>query len=386
MIFDDIVRTDATRKRNRESSFDFLNRSAREEISRVRDIVELCASTYPPAEIGELVARFRSGNDVHFDSASFELLIYSSLLRLGFKLEPHPTLNNGSKARPDFLVTTPDATQFYLEAVSASEIKGANQGGEAIKGVVMDSLLTEAHPNFIIDVLDEGHPTTQPSGKKLASAILRWLDSLDPDEIQEIIEKEGFDAISPYVWEHEEWSLTFRPIPLKVDRRGKAKSLIAAAMGGAGFIDAWTPIRDAVKFKGSKYGVLELPFLIAVNFDSFALSRIDEMQALFGQEQFIFEDGFPEREPQMERAPNGAWFGPNGPQYRRVSGAWIFNDLSPYTIASRRNTIYLNPWAPTALPRELLVLPYAEADNGKMKWAEGKSLREIFGLHEGWPE
>lgn len=186
--------------------------------------------------------------------------------------------------------------------------------------------------------------------------------------------------------EHEEWSLTIRPIPLKVARRGKARTLIGAAMGGVGYIDAWTPIRNAVKFKGSKYGRLELPLLVAVNVDTFALDRIDEMQALFGQEQFVFAVGQPEREPEMQRAPNGVWHGPTGPQYKRVTGAWFFNDLTPYTVASRRNTIYLNPWASASLPENLLAMPHAIADGGEIKWADGKSFQEIFGLHDGWPE
>jgi hypothetical protein len=386
IIFDSTTKIDITPKRNRESSFDFLNRSARPEISRVREFVESCAAVYPTTEIGEINTRFRSGNEAHFKSATFELLLYGALTRLGFELEPHPKLDNGSNARPDFLVSTPEGAKFYLEAVLASEIKEANQGGEAIKGVVMDALASVSHPNFLVDVLDEGHPTTQPSGKKLASKVLKWLDSLDPDKVQEEIDIIGLDEISPFNWKHEGWSLTFRPIPLKVSRRGKARTLIGAARGGAGYCDAWTPIRDAVKFKGSKYGQFELPLLIAVNVDTFALDRIDEMQALFGQEQYIFAAGQPEREPQMRRAPNGAWHGPTGPQYRRVSGAWIFNDLSPYTVASRRSTVYLNPWASVALPESLLTMPHARADDGEMRWIDGKSLRHIFELNEEWPE
>lgn len=386
MIFDVTARTDTGPKRNLESSFEFLNRSARPEISRVREFVESCAVEYPSSDIDELIARFRSGNDTHFNSATFELLLYAALTRLGFQLEPHPQLDNGSKARPDFLVSTSDGAQFYLEAVLASEIREANQGGEAIKGAVMDALASVSHQHFLIDVLDQGRPTTQPSGKKLAKAILNWLDSLDPDEVQETIDTDSIDAIPTYIWEHEEWTLTFRPIPLKASRRGKARTLVGASMGHVGFIDAWTPIRDAVKYKGSKYGALKLPFLVAVNVDAFTLDRIDEMQALYGQEQYVFTVAHPESEPRMVRAPNGAWHGPSGPQYKRVSGAWFFNDLSPYTVASRRNTVYLNPWATSPLPENLLALPHAKADGAEVTWADGKSLQEIFGLHEGWPE
>lgn len=386
VLFDDIERTDVSPKRNLESSFDFLNRSARSEISRVREFVESCVAEYPTSEIGELIARIKSGNDTQFRSATFELLLYVALTRIGFRLQPHPQLDNGAMARPDFLVTTPEGAQFYLEAVLASEVREANQGGEAIKGAVMDVLASVNHHNFMISIMDKGHPTTQPSGKKLVRAVLKWLDSLDPERIQGEIDADGFDAVEIFEWSHEDWFLSFRPIPLRPERRGKAKSLIGVASGGVGFINVWTPIRDAVKYKGSKYGELGLPFLVAVNVDTFALDPIDEMQALFGQEQFIISVGRPTDEPVMQRIPNGAWNGPCGPQCTRVTGAWFFNDLTPYTAASRRGTIYLNPWAPASLPDSLLVVPHAIAEDGKMNWIDGKSLREIFSLNEGWPE
>lgn len=386
MLFDDFKRTDATPKRNVESSYDFLNRSSRPEISRVREFVESCVAEYPTSEIDDLISRLKSGDDTHFRSATFELLLYVALTRIGFKLLPHPELDNGSMAHPDFLVSSPDGEQFYLEAVLASEIKEINQGGEVIKGVVMDALASVHHHNFMIDVMDEGHPSTQPSGKKLTKAILNWLDSLDPDNIQHLIDTDGFGAVEFFDWSHEEWKLSFRPIPLKPERRGKAKTLIWGASGGVGQINSWTPLRDAVKYKGSKYGNLGLPFLVAVNVDTFALDPIDEMQALFGQEQFVISVDRPTNEPEMQRLPNGAWFGPKGPQYKRVSGAWFFNDLTPYTLATRRGTIYLNPWAPESFPESLLIMPHARASDGIMNWVDGMSLREVFGLDEQWPE
>lgn len=162
--------------------------------------------------------------------------------------------------------------------------------------------------------------------------------------------------------------------------------MVGAFSAGGGFIDAWTPIRDAVKYKGSKYGELNKPLLVAVNLDSFNLDRIDEMQALFGQEKFVFTVGQTEKEPGFERAPNGAWYGKRGPQYTRVSGLWIFNDLSPYTVGVRRPTLYFNPWASFDLPVLLKYFSHASVDNETMEWFEGVSLSALFGLKDGWPE
>jgi hypothetical protein len=52
--------------------------------------------------------------------------------------------------------------------------------------------------------------------------------------------------------------------------------------------------------------------VVAVNANVFHLDRIDIMQALFGQEQFIFDSSKVYQGPKMTRAPNGVWYGPHG--------------------------------------------------------------------------
>lgn len=386
MLFTERIRTDSTRKTNRESDFAFMDRSSRGEIDRVRVFIEALASRYPKEELPELVARVRSGNDTHFKSAIFELVLHEFLVRLGYTLQPHPELTNGSTSRPDFHVVGPEGGEFYLEAVLASAANDAGPAAEAMIGTTLDALSRATHANFMVAVEWEGAPYSQPSGNRLRFAVQRWLDSLDPDAVQGQIDQHDLFSAPTFKWEHEEWRVLLRALPLKPERRGKSTTLIGVLDGGAGFIDEWTPIRDAVRFKGSKYGKLDKPLLVAVNFDSFHLDPIDEMQALYGQEQFVFTMDRPEKEPRVERAPNGAWQGKGGPQATRVSGAWLFNDLSPYTLASRRNTIYFNPWAAHPLPESLKKMPCAIADNGTVSWHPGATLRDVLELPEGWPE
>lgn len=385
-IFDAIERNDGSHRKNQESYFHFLNRSSRKEIGVVRDLIQDFFARYPSEHTQELITRIRSGNDTSFLSSTFELFLHEALTKLGCRLSPHPALTNDSNARPDFLVTLPDGSDFYLEAVLASEHNDSDEGAQARKGVVFDTLANNPHKNFMIDIDDYGDPARPPSGKRLVQEIHQWLDSLDPDRIQQTISTNGIDSISPFKWAYEGWEICCRPIPLRIDKRGKCKNLIAAMGGEGGFVDAWSPIRDAIKRKGRKYGSLDKPLLIAVNLNSFTLDRIDEMQALYGQEQFIYGGGNPENGPRMERAPNGAWFGRNGPQYTRVSGAWIFNDMHPTSLARRRQAIYFNPWAVHPLPDLLKIFPHAIAENGIMRWYNGALFSELYGLDEGWPE
>ncbi len=382
MLFSEFERTDSSPKTNQESDFAFLDRSARPEIGRVRDYLYQLCQEYPDEEVVEQVARIQSNDDTNFRSAVFELLLYSALSSLGCALQPHPELPGDTASRPDFLVKTPDGHEFYLEAVLASPNDEANPGAAARIGVAIDALGKCSHPNFMVGLEMNGYPTTQPSGKRLRSEILNWLDSLDADLLlqEQELEKGGIENPPTFFWSHEAWEVLARPIPIKLQRRGKTTSLIGLFDGYAGFIDKWTPIRDAIKFKGGKYGTPDKPLLIAVNFASFNLDRIDEMQALYGQEQLVSSAG----KLRMQRALNGVWRGKNGPQSTRVSGAWLFNDLTAYTAASRNQTVYFNPWAQHPLPEFVKAMPHAVLEGNKVNWEDGLTFREMLGLAEDW--
>src|SRR5690606_519504 len=114
-----------------------------------------------------------------------------------------------------------------------------------------------------------------------------WLNSLDPDEVQAEIDTSGHDAMPTLVMNHESLEISVQALPLRADRRGKASRLLAAQFGRAGWVDSWSPIKDAITFKGNKYGSLDKPLVVAVNFSGHHLDRLDEMQALFGQEQIV---------------------------------------------------------------------------------------------------
>ncbi len=384
-VFDNIHRTDFSPKRNVETNYGFYNRSARSAFDNVRNVIEEAVKYYPDSEAGELISRIKSGNDIHFRSAVFELFLHEAMRRQGFSLVPHPKLPNGSACKPDFLVSDSNGISFYLEAVLAKENNEQDKGGEARKGVVLDTLSNSPHENFVIAIDDKGSPDSPPSGKKLNRLIHKWLDALDPDEVSQQIEKSGLDS-GPFInWSHDGWNLKIRPIPLKPERRGKSTNLVGIGGVGGGWVDGWSPIRNAIKFKGGKYGDLDKPLVIAVNMDSFHLNRIDEMQALYGQEQYIFTPSA-NADLKMQRASNGAWHGKSGPQYTRVSAAWLFNDLNASSLAVSKSTVYFNPWAEKPAPESLKCFPFALPKDSKMEWKDGASFSEIFQLNEGWPE
>lgn len=384
-VFEDKIRTSLAPKSHVEGEFAYLNNSSRSEAGRVRAFIDAWIARYPAAHRPELEGRLRDEDDRHFTAACFELILFAGMSSVGYELEVHPDLPNGSPRKPDFLVHTPQEGSFYLEAALASELDPEEIGANKRKAVVLQAIENLDSPDFLIGVLADGDPKTPPSSKKLKAALGAWIKSLDYETVCQAIEREDGDPPT-MEWNHDGWSIQFGAIPKKPERRGNTQRVIGVHSAGARWVNSWTPIRDAVRSKGTRYGELDRPMLIAINLESISIDRIDEAQALFGEETFLLSVKNPEREPIMQRNPNGAWWGPKGPQLTRVSGVWIFDSTSCWNLASRRPTIYLNPWAGKPLPQGLKRLRHAAGADGKLKWAEGIPFNELLGLDPGWPE
>lgn len=382
-IFDSVNRTDGSVKKERESYYEFLNRSASPEMVQIREFVTGCVLKVEEKEAIELVARLRSGDDTHFKSAMFELLLHEALLNQGCKLEFHPSLGNGSTKHPDFLVTDAGGEKYYLEAVLASEKNDHNEAGLALIGAVFDKLNETPHHDFMLSVDYEGFPETAPSAKKLKHELFRWLNTLDVDELlKDAKSSEGIT--DSFDWNHENCTVRFKPIPLVPDLRKNTNKLLGASGPPASWIDISNPIKSAVKKKGGRYGDLDHPLVVAVNTNSFYSQDVDEIDALFGDQKIVLnrETGITE----TVRERNGAWTGLTGPRYRGVSAVWLFSDLSVFSLNSkRRYMLYVNPWATQNIPESLRVFEHSELINDELNCVAGLSLLEIFVLSENWP-
>jgi hypothetical protein len=152
----------------------------------------------------------------------------------------------------------------------------------------------------------ENIPATPPSGRKLRDKLSRWLEPLDPDAVAKEVDADGYDALPKLRHEHGQWKVTFTAIPRAAEKRDTPAGTIIGVLGAQGrWLSTWQKIRDSLLAKAKRYGELDHPLIIAVNVIAFHLDRIDAMQALFGQEQYVFQRENPTTEPRMERAPNG---------------------------------------------------------------------------------
>jgi hypothetical protein len=388
MIFDDCERTDESWGREKETLYDFYNRSAQPEAQRVRQLMESMLPRYPEGERANWVSRFRSRATHNFETASFELILHDTLHSLGCELTPHPQLDDSPK-HPDFLVTTPCGNSFYLEAVSATEKRdrhGIAKGGPAQRdnaiAELVDALRDEESDSFWIHLQYMGVPYSRPSCTNLRKGILGWFSSLDPDEI---LKDEAGSRCSSWFCS-KGLKVRVKAFARQPEQRGRGGRLLVFPSSGFTFVDKFNPIRKAIIKKGKAYRALKHPFLVAANVDCPTLDARAEVGVLFGQQEIVAPaPDQPDRESESRPCPNGVWLNEAGPQWTRVSGVWFFANLSIDSIATARQTIYFNPWATSALPDFLKQFPHAVVRDGNLCRHDGKRLATILGLPESQP-
>jgi hypothetical protein len=392
-LFDAIERHDEGPARYSEPEFVYLNRTARIEVGVIRRELEQWYSRYPTPEQAELRARFRSVIDAQYRSAFFELFLHEILLRFGCQITIHPSVARRTRT-PDFLVASPSGEQFYIEATLATNQSSEEVSAQARINAVYDILNKVVNSsNFFLAVSIEGAPATPPSTKRMASFLNARLAELDPDQIFKLYQSEGYDALPSWLFEHAGWKIRFTPIPKAAEARKKTgMRTLGSFSTDFRWADNWTALRDAITGKAGRYGDLDLPYVVAVNFLDYP-DETDIMQGLFGQEQFtvfFHEIGGGEStelpEPRFTRAANGAWTSRDGPQYTRVSAVLVASRLSPWTITKAPLRLYHNPWAQRKYESVLTQLPQSIPDAEQMRYVDGLSNALIFGLPETWPK
>src|SRR5437879_4767924 len=100
-LFDDITRSDCSGSTHSESTFAFLNRVDSDFFGRVRETLEEWFDHLPDSGRADIRGRIRSGDDYELLGAFWELYLHEYLIRSGFSVELHPTIQ-GTSRKPDF--------------------------------------------------------------------------------------------------------------------------------------------------------------------------------------------------------------------------------------------------------------------------------------------
>jgi hypothetical protein len=343
-VFDERTRLDPSPSRPLESLSQFLNRIHTPYWAAVRDLIENWFTRLPGKAQKDVRGRLRSKDNRQFHGAFWELYLHESLIQSGFEVECHPEVV-GTRRVPDFLARRGGAA-MYVEARTTFE-QSVDPGDDKRLGQFLNALNRLEDPNFHlwVEVATQG-PGDVKVGP-LRSQLEKWLGELDPDETIQQLEASGeIDAVGAVAWEVEGWKLIVHPVPKSPGRRGLTGTPAVGIHGPAeaSMIDNVGPLRAALSDKGSAYGTLEYPFVIAIRSSNDFADDFDIEGALFGSSQVQFrryENG--QTTATEVRAPDGYWYAGDHWAHRNVSGVLIARSLMPWTVATDSPELWHHP-------------------------------------------
>jgi len=143
---------------------------------------------------------------------------------------------------------------------------------------------------------------------------------------------------------HEDagWKIGFRAVPKSPEARGRDGARPLGIFWGAEapWVQDEEGIRGALTDKGSAYGSLGAPFVVAVASSSISLDDDDVLNALYGTEvvEFrTFADGT--ESTAMARKPDGHWYRGDRWDHRGVSAILVVKNRHPAFVGTQQHTI-----------------------------------------------
>ena len=213
-----------------------------------------------------------------------------------------------------------------------------------------------------------------------------WLADLDPDA-------EGYDLdlddpTRRFEWVHEGWKLIFRPIPRRASVRDTRaeRPLGAFIPEEAKFIDDIGSLKEALLDKGSKYGELEHPLVLAIDCGSGFHDDRDTIQALYGTVGWRFDFGSRDAEPIAVITEQGFWGPPGHPMRTHIAGVLLAEGLHYGRVAQYSPTFWPHPEAAVRVfnrcPSGGRLGRATRTSNTRQR----NELHVYFELPEDWPQ
>lgn len=376
-LFEDISRTDASPGQYTESTFEYLNRSARPEADQIRDLLDGWFASYPDDQKRDLKSRFARPEYSEHLGAWWELYVFNLYRTLGYSVDVHPRIL-GSTHRPDFLVYNSEES-FYVECTAVSPAD--HSGAPNLKGQnwIQDCINHVLNPNFHVGLRIEQFGTDQPRQTEITRPLSEWLATLDPYL--------PADALPPLEIRPKDWRITITAYPIPPEKRGGTGRLLGILLpSGAFFINDVDVIHKALREKGSRYGGQpDRPLVVALVSTSGFTEEEDITDAVFGRKAVQYTEG--QANPvKLVRQRNGYWRA--GPPRRgaRVSAVLFGQRLNHWTAASAFPKLWLNPWGYRHLnatePFSTFTLPH---ETEPIKETDGKGGASLLGLPPSWP-
>lgn len=298
-------------------------------------------------------------------------------------VQAHTLSPKGKKL--DFLATRDAQPAFVLECVTSGDSNAQVWESKLIRNFY-DAVNRLKHTDFFVIaqfIQAGGRP---PSGRRARDFLQPLLASIDWQSLWTALASGNEGSLPQWVWQDNGWQIHFRPIPKAPELRGiEDINMIGIQMDRFRLSQPGKAWLDPLLRKASRYGKLDLPYVIAINGVGMFHRKQDIVDSLFGQRAVNINRRTGRATP--TRHPNGLWVGPKGPRYQRVSAVLFLEHLTPWSVAKCNPDLWHNPWANKRLEDNSWLItqhiPDTAAD--KMTERKGKTGADLFGLDLSWP-
>jgi hypothetical protein len=385
VLFEVKQRTRTAPKKPGEGDFAFYDSAARPEYDFYRDLVNGWIEELPEADRAQIIARMQKGDSLQYQAALAELTIHAALKRRGYNVLLHPTCGHATR-KPDFEVQSAETKPIAIVEVTTfnpaqDEIAQAQRDAAVYNA--LDKAGLPAGWRIGLDIVKHGEKAAALG--QICKAVETWT--------AEVVGEDPF-AMPTKTFDADDWSIEITLFG-GYKKGVPSERMIATAMGDVRLIKPHQEIRQAVQFKGSRYGAMTLPYLIAVADCKGELrgGRIGDaaLEAMCGT---IVTDVRRDKNGKTDmtkdrRLADGYWGTPDAPKHRDVSGILILPKPHLWDLRNERwqPIVLRNPWAQRPLPDDLLPLPGFEYDRDTDSFVakDGTQLADMLGLPTVWP-
>ena len=379
VLFENIERTFLGPSSHNENTFDYYNRSARKDISIVRETLNSWFENYPNDEKKELKSSFKK----KFDDCFYELFLFQLFTKLGFDIQVHPELPNTSK-KPDFLLKK-GKLELYAEA---KIVKNKSNQEEALDRKInefYDNLSKLDSKGFLLN-LDTFTLKTQkqPSTKWLIQRIEKKIAEFDPDLVTEEVTQKGFESIPVIEIENDDLLLRIKLMPVVPSAREKKKRPIGVYPMESVWGGGEESLKDSISMKARRYGKLDKPFIVCVNSLDFRTSGTHDIEnAIWGSVAISWSTNPDNRDQRWIRQKDGVFLGEDGPNLKNLSGVLV-TKVFPHNIPNANYWLYKHPFSENELDFNLLGLKYNYVNNGEIHSELGDNLGDVLQIESNW--
>ncbi len=362
-LFSDCIRRDSSPRPEQESTFAHLDRRSGEQWARVRACLETWFMRYPAEDRRKLSQRFRSGDDDAFHSAYLELCIHELLLRTNHGVTIHPEIDGTSKC-PDFFANDGVLGKTIVECAIVTGMSKKERGTEALVGSVNDALASVWSPDFYFEFSYSGTPRSPVPVSIWRNRLECWASTLDYEPVRAQMQN-TLRRRPELDLQHDGLIVRVRPIAKRA-ARGKPD---VSSRGPSAFdglqVTSRFAIRDCVQNKATRYGKVDLPFVVVVN--CMGVNAVDDeiCDGIFGRD--------------------GVWRAHDDRRHTRLSAVLAFEQLFPWGVPRARAWLFHNPVAKIRYEGPLDRLPQLCFTENGIELREGCQIGSILGLADHWP-